>query len=57
MSKRKKMMNPDEYRSATLVAQMLRAKHPEMPLKEASLKARDAIRAEREEPLMRLKRD
>jgi|TARA_R110000787_G_scaffold234276_1_gene341144 hypothetical protein len=57
VSKRKKMMNPDEYRSATLVAQMLRAKHPEMPLKEASLKARDAIRAEREEPLMRLKRD
>jgi len=51
------MMSPDEYRDATIVAEALRMQNPDMSLKEASLRARDAIRAEREEPLMRLKRD
>ena len=51
------MMNPDEYRHAAAVVKELREKHPDMPLKEASMKARDAVRAERGEPLMRLKRD
>jgi hypothetical protein len=57
MYKSKRMMNPDEYRHAAAVVKELREKHPDMPLKEASMKARDAVRAERGEPLMRLKRD
>ena len=57
MSKRKRMMSPDEYRDATIVAEALRAENPDMTLREASLMARDAIKAERDQPLMRLKRD
>ncbi len=57
MSKRKRMMSPDEYRDASILAEALRAESPEMTLKEVSLMARDAIKAERDQPLMSLNRD